>query len=82
MLLCLDSHIVVWSFGMMMYEMISWKEPPMPGQKPEFPEAVANFMNQEPQFEGVIEIFNKCTQTEPNSRLTASDLLFLCENLS
>ena len=76
------SNFSVWSFGMMMYEMLSFQEPSMPGTKPQFPEEVTEFMKQDSQLEGILEIFDKCTQQEPTSRPTASDLLYLCENLS
>mmetsp|Transcript_13565 Transcript_13565/g.18765 ORF Transcript_13565/g.18765 Transcript_13565/m.18765 type:complete len:90 (+) Transcript_13565:2-271(+) len=71
----------VWSFGMLMFEMITWKEPDTPGQKPVFPQEVTEFMNQDHHFLSVLEIFGRCTQLDPNERPTASELLALCESL-
>jgi len=71
----------IWSFGMMMYEMICWKEPPVPGRKPEFPVDVKHFMKQDLQFRAIEEIFDQCTQREPEKRPTASDVLYFCESL-
>ena len=66
---------------MLMFEMLTWKEPEVPGRRPQFPEEAELFMQQDHRFHNVLEIFEKCSQEDPNIRPTASELLYLCENL-
>ena len=75
------SNFSVWSFGMTLYEMLSWEDPQAPGKKPTFPEDAMEYMKANDQFASVLEILERCLQQEPMARPDAAELLNLCENL-
>lgn len=67
----LISSLKVWSFGIIIYELLSGKISPTPNSKPEKPKKPENAH----QYPLLSSIFDACLQEDPANRPTATDLL-------
>lgn len=69
--------LVVFSFGMVLYELLTGKRPE-PKHSTVLPPAVTS----NSEFKSLVHIFNQCTAAEPSMRPTATQLLRMFHSLS
>jgi serine/threonine protein kinase len=69
--------ILVWAFGMLIYELLTWSIPNTVAERP----VVPNHIQNNAKFRVILNIFNQCTIQEADQRPTASDLQTMLDSL-